>query len=174
MSYILDALKKAQHDRVRENVIDVEDLTGVVCDSMELKTKRKGFTATLVILITALALIVSVVYFFYEKKSIEHGLMSEADNIELHKSELSNSQGREENGISVTGLDGIDENFGRVSEIAVTGSIYMGNGASGNKIFIGDREYREGDVISGQWMLFHIGPQAIELRSGDSVVLVDY
>ena len=174
MSYILDALKKAQHDRVRENVIDVEDLTGVVWDSMELKTKRNGFTAALIILITALALIVSVVYFFYEKKSIEHGLMSEADNIELHKSELSNSQGREENGISVTGLDGIDENFGRVSEIAVTGSIYMGNGASGNKIFIGDREYREGDVISGQWMLFHIGPQAIELRSGDSVVLVDY
>ncbi len=174
MSYILDALKKAQHDRVRENVIDVEDLTGAVWDSMELKTKRKGFTAALVILITALALIVSVVYFFYEKKSIEHGLMLEADNIELHKSELSNSQGREENGISVTGLDGIDESFGRVPEIAVTGSIYMGNGASGNKIFIGDREYREGDVISGQWMLFHIGPQAIELRSGDSVVLVDY
>ena len=100
--------------------------------------------------------------------------MSEADNIELHKSELSNSQGREENGISVTGLDGIDENFGRAPEITVTGSIYMGNGASGNKIFIGDREYREGDVISGQWMLFHIGPQAIELRSGDRVVLVDY
>ena len=174
MSYILDALKKAQHDRVRENVIDVEDLTGVVWDSMELKTQRKGFTAALVILITALALIVSVVYFFYEKKSIEHELMSEADNIELHKSELSNSQVREENGISVTGLDGIDENFGRVPEITVTGSIYMGNGASGNKIFIRDREYREGDVISGQWMLFHIGPQAIELRSGDSVVLVDY
>ena len=158
MSYILDALKKAQHDRVRENVIDVEDLTGVVWDSMELKTKRKGFTAALVIL----------------KKSIEHGLMSEADNIELHKSELSNSQGREENGISVTGLDGIDENFGRVPKIAVTGSIYIGNGASGNKILIGDREYREGDVISGQWMLFHIGPHAIELRSGESVVLVDY
>ena len=178
MSYILDALKKAQHDRVRENAIDVEDLTSFVWDSMELKKDRKkgrkGFTGVLVILVTALALIVSVVYFFYEKKSIEHGLMSEADNIELHKSELSNSQGREENGISVTGLDGIDENFGRVPEITVTGSIYMGNGASGNKIFIRDREYREGDVISGQWMLFHIGPQAIELRSGDRVVLVDY
>ena len=174
MSYILDALKKAQHDRVRENVIDVEDLTGVVWDSMELKTKRKGFTAALVILITALALIVSVVYFFYEKKLIERRFMSEADNFELHKSELSNSQVREESGISQTSLDGIDKNFGRVPQIAITGSIYMGNGASGNKIFIGNREYREGDVISGQWVLFHIGPQAIELRSGDSAVLVDY
>jgi len=174
MSYILDALKKAQHDRVRENVIDVEDLTSVVWDSMELKKKRRGSTGFLVILITALALIVSVVYFFYKKNSIEHGLMSEADNFELDKSELSDSQGSEENGISQTSLDVIDENFGRVPEIAVTGSIYMGNGALGNKIFIEDREYREGDVISGQWMLFHIGPQAIELRSGDNTVLVDY
>lgn len=174
MSYILEALKKAQHDRVRENVIDVEDLTSVVWDSMELKKKRRGSTGFLVILITALALIVSVVYFFYKKNSIEHGLMSEADNFELDKSELSDSQGSEENGISQTSLDVIDENFGRVPEIAVTGSIYMGNGALGNKIFIEDREYREGDVISGQWMLFHIGPQAIELRSGDNTVLVDY
>ena len=174
MSYILDALKKAQHDRVRENVMDVEDLTGVVWDSMELKKKRKGFTGVLVILVTALALIVSVVYFFYEKKLIERRFMSKADNIELHKSELSNSQVREESGISQTSLDGIDKNFRRLPQIAVTGSIYMGNGASGNKIFIGDREYREGDVISGQWVLFHIGPEAIELRSGDSAVLVDY
>ncbi len=174
MSYILEALKKAQHDRVRENVIDVEDLTSVVWDSMELKKKRKGSTGFLVILITALALIFSVIYFFYEKNSIEPGLMSEADNFELDKSELSDSQGSEENGISQTSLDGIDENFGRVPEIAVTGSIYMGNGALGNKIFIEDREYREGDLISGQWMLFHIGPQAIELRSGDSAVLIHY
>ena len=174
MSYILDALKKAQHDRVRENVIDVEDLTGVVWDSMELKKERKGFTGVVVILITALALIASVVYFLYEKKSIEHGLKSEADNFELYKSELSNSQVHEENGISETSLDGMGKNFERVPEIAVTGSIYMGNGASGNKIFIGDTEYREGDLISGQWVLLNIGLQAIELRSGDRVVLIRY
>jgi hypothetical protein len=50
----------------------------------------------------------------------------------------------------------------------------MGDGAPGNKIFIGDRAYREGDLIYEHWVLFLIGEQTIELRSGDSAYLINY
>ena len=171
MSYILDALKKAQQDRAREGDIDFEDITNITWDSIESDRERPGFVVIIVFSITILALLI---YFIYERNSIELDFQSGKDYSEIDESMSSNAKGLEEKATLETSRDSIGENFKRAPDISVTGSIYMGDGAPGNKIFIGDRAYREGDLIYEHWVLFLIGEQTIELRSGDSVYLINY
>ena len=65
MSYILDALKKAQQDRAREGDIDFEDITNITWDSIEGDSERPGFVVIIVFSITILALLISFVYFIF-------------------------------------------------------------------------------------------------------------
>lgn len=171
MSYILDALKKAQQDRAREGDIDFEDITNITWDSIEGDSERPGFVVIIVFSITILVLLI---YFIYERNSIELDFPSGKDYFEINESMSPNAKGLEEKATLETSRDSIGENFKRAPDIAVTGSIYMGDGAPGNKIFIGDRAYREGDLIYEHWVLFLIGEQTIELRSGDSAYLINY
>jgi hypothetical protein len=171
MSYILDALKKAQQDRAREGDIDFEDITNITWDSIESDRERPGFVVIIVFSITILALLI---YFIYERNSIELDFQSGKDYSEIDERMSSNAKGLEEKATLETSRDSIAENFKRAPDISVTGSIYMGDGAPGNKIFIGDRAYREGDLIYEHWVLFLIGEQTIELRSGDSAYLINY
>ena len=174
MSYILDALKKAQQDRAREGGIDFEDITNISWDSIESDSERPGFVVIIVFSMTILALLIFFVYFIYERNSIELDFPSGKDYSEINESMSPNAKGLEEKATLETSRDSIGENFKRAPDISVTGSIYMGDGASGNKIFIGDRAYREGDLIYEHWVLFLIGEQTIELRSGDSAYLINY
>ena len=174
MSYILDALKKAQKDRAREGDIDFEDITGIAWDSIESKIERPGLAGNLIFSIIVVALLTSFVYFIYNIKSIEPVFPLDKDYSELEDRKSFRSKVPKEDEASESRRQGITENFERAPNISVTGSIYIGEGASGNKIFIGDRAYREGDIIDDHWVLFHIGAQAIELRAGDTAFLINY
>ena len=174
MSYILDALKKAQQDRAREGDIAFEDITNSTWDSIESDSGRPDLAVIIVFSITILALLISVVYFIYERDSIELDFSSDKDYSRLDESMSRNEKVLEEKATLETSRDSIGEDLKRAPDISITGSIYMSDGAPGNKIFIGDRAYREGDLIYEHWVLFLIGEQTIELRSGDSAYLINY
>ncbi len=172
MSYILDALKKAQQARARDG--DIGDITGIAWDSTESKSERPGLARNLIFSTILVALLISFVYFIYDIRSIELGFLQDKDYSELEDRKFFRSKVPNENEASESGRYGITENFERAPVISVTGSIYIREGALGNKIFIGDRAYREGDIIDDHWVLFHIGAQAIELRAGDTAFLINY
>ena len=65
MSYILDALKKAQQDRAREGDIDFEDITNITLDSIESDSERSGFVVIIVFSITSSFF--SILFYFVYK-----------------------------------------------------------------------------------------------------------
>ncbi len=177
MSYILDALKKAQRERQRENSLDIHDLTSAAWDPNDHRagSKRLWLPPVFGTLLGLVSII--LMYFVIAEKMNTSGEIESVETVEIQhtiKTDQLDAGNHE--------LETAPETIAKIKgnkrygapEVSITGSIYIADGSEGNRIFIGNQIFREGDIINQVWIIYRIGSEVIELRSGENSILINY
>ena len=187
MSYILNALKKAEQDRLREEPQDLDDFVNSGWDPYE-KTRQRSATYWLPIGIVVIA--AGLFYGFanltpevevvpsapvakietvLEASPISVAAVEEYLGEELLVQELSVTE------LFVTGNSAVSntDQITRVTtvstplpDVTITGHIFIRAGSRLNQIFVGERTYHVGDKLDPNWVIESINSGSLELRSG--------
>lgn len=183
MSYILDALKKAERDRLREEADDIDDLSGSAWDpytpTPRLVRRSMLSYGLIVLLLLAVALAIGL---YLEKRRVD--------------AQLEALQTPRVNAPSIPGAAAAQATLTAAAPVAtappqrsapevrsavlaapdwvISGSIYRAEGSSSNRIFVGANAWREGDQVDANWTVHRIGIDAVELRAGERRVLLKY
>ena len=187
MSYILNALKKAEQDRLREEPQDLDDFVNSGWDPYE-KTRQRSATYWLPIGIVVIA--AGLFYGFanltpevevvpsapvakietvLEASPISVAAVEEYLGEELLVQELSVTE------LLVTGNSAVSntDQIPRVTtvstplpDVTITGHIFIRASSRLNQIFVGERTYHVGDKLDPNWVIESINSDSLELRSG--------
>lgn len=180
MSYILDALKKAERDRLREQPKDFDDLTGAHWDPYQpTQSPRSVWSRGASVAVFAVAMVVGI-YFTQQwmaNSSLEPIVIQERPLIPETELPMASS-GEQEITIS-SEPEQADASEAPNSEISpptviVAGYVYIAEGSSANRLFVGDGSLRQGDMIDSHWLLESINETNFVLRAGDRVEVIDY
>jgi hypothetical protein len=180
MSFILDALKKAERDRLREDPKNLDDFASAHWDPYEKTSStlapRNWLLGFLVIIIVfGLVLyiqgwkinpttdITSVATL--QPAQIEGSLPSAVEVKPELDAELSLSSAAEQPITAATSS---------LPELIVAGHMFIAEGSSSNRLFIGQSSYREGDKISQEWTLVSIQPDYYIISAGESTEILPY
>ena len=180
MSFILDALKKAERDRLREDPKNLDDFASPHWDPYEKASStlapRNWLLGFLVIIIVfGLVLyiqgwkinpttdVTSVATL--QPPQIEVLLPSAVDVKPELDAELSLSSAAEQP-ITVA--------ISSLPELIVAGHMFIAEGSSSNRLFIGQSSYREGDKITEEWTLVSIQPDYYIISAGESTEILPY
>lgn len=172
MSYILNALKKAERDRKREEIEDLDDFVSAGWDPYQEPTEsRASYKIAAIILLVAALLFLA----FY---SLTNQVVSNAESVSAPSQvvEVPN-QPREQEAVkqelviqeSVTQEPGQKQQVPQelqLPEVTIAGHIYIRSGSPKNRIFIGERTYYVGDSIDSDWVIESINFDSLSIRSG--------
>jgi hypothetical protein len=177
MSYILNALKKAERDRKREEIEDLDDFVSDGWDPYQEPTESHASYKVAAIILFVAALLFLVFY------SLTNQVVSDAEpvseppqvvevpNQPLEQEAVKQEPLRQE---SVTQELVIQEPVQKqqvpqelqLPEVTIAGHIYIRSGSPKNRIFIGDRTYYVGDSIDSDWVIESINFDSLSVRSG--------
>ena len=176
MSYILNALKKAEHDRKRDESEDLDDFVSAGWDPYQEAPKSTA-SYKLAIIIVAIAAV--LFYGFYSLNSgpqqavevLETEAVTE-QAVEQVTSKSAEQPVAPENQPVIQEFveepvaeERVVEEL-QLPEVAIAGHIYIRSGSSKNRIFIGDKTYYVGDSIDGNWVIESINFDSLGIRSG--------
>jgi hypothetical protein len=187
MSYILNALKKAEQDRLREEPQDLDDFVNSGWDPYE-KTRQSSSTYWLPIGIVVIA--AGLFYGFAnltpEVEVVPSASVAKIETV-LEASPISVAAGEEYLGeellvqelsvteLSVTGNSAVSntDQIPRVTtvstplpDVTITGHIFIRASSRLNQIFVGEHTYHVGDKLDPNWVIEAINSDSLELRSG--------
>ena len=167
MSYILNALKKAERDRKRDESEDLDDLVGAGWDPYQepVKSNASYTVAAIIMLIAGL-----LFYSFYNltnksvvgdtetvlENPIEMPVRDQEEPLETQPVKQVEKLPQEEP---------VSEEL-RLPEVTIAGHIYIRSGSPKNRIFIADKTYYVGDTIDGDWVIESINFDSLSIRSG--------
>ncbi len=167
MSYILNALKKAERDRKRDESEDLDDLVGAGWDPYQepVKSNASYRVAAIMMLIAGL-----LFYSFYNltnksvvgdtetvlENPIEMPVRDQEEPLETQPVKQVEKLPQEEP---------VSEEL-RLPEVTIAGHIYIRSGSPKNRIFIADKTYYVGDTIDGDWVIESINFDSLSIRSG--------
>ena len=197
MSYILDALKKAERDRLREEADDIDDLSGSAWDPYTpTPTRRLAMRSMLsygfiVLLLLAVALAIGL---YLEKRRVAAHLEalqmpSAGGRTQLELAAPSTVNARSIAGAALAPITAaapiasvpprrsapeVRRAVLAAPDWVISGSIYRAEGSSSNRIFVGTNAWREGDQVDANWTIHRIGVDVVELRAGERRVLLKY
>jgi len=168
MSYILNALKKAEHDRKRDESEDLDDFVSAGWDPYQ-QPKKSADSYKLAIIIVVIAAVLFVGFY-----SLSFGPQQ---SVKILEAEAVTEQGVEqpiapENKPVITEIteepvaeEPLVEAL-KLPEVTIAGHIYIRSGSAKNRIFIGDKTYYVGDSIDGDWIIESINFDSLGIRSG--------
>lgn len=198
MSYILDALKKAERDRLREEADDIDDLSGSAWDPYTPAPPRRLVTRSMlsygliVLLLLAIGLAIGL---YLEKRRVA---------AQLEALQMPSAGGRTQselpaparvNTASIAGAAApapltatapvasvpprrsaseVRSAVLAAPDWVISGTIYRAEGSSSNRVFVGANAWREGDQVDANWIVHRIGIDVVELRAGERRVLLKY
>lgn len=177
MSYILNALKKAERDRKRDESEDLDDLVGAGWDPYQepVKSNASYRVAVIIMLIAGL-----LFYGFYNltnksvvgdtetvlENPIEMPIRVQEEPLEAQPvkqvEKLPQEQPVQEEPVQ---KEPVQEEL-RLPEVTIAGHIYIRSGSPKNRIFIADKTYYVGDTIDGDWVIESINFDSLSIRSG--------
>ena len=177
MSYILNALKKAEHDRLREAPEDLDDFVNSGWDPYE-KTGQSSARYWLPIAIVMIA-----AGLFYGFSNLTAEAPTPVTEIEAPEAKPISEVAVEEKVVEgkvieqsavvdnpvvpssdkITPVTAVNNSL---PDVNITGHIFIRGGSRLNQIFVGDRSYHVGDTIDGNWVIESINSDSLELRSG--------
>jgi hypothetical protein len=172
MSYILNALKKAEHDRKREEPEDLDDFVSAGWDPYQ-ETPKSGASYKLAIIIVAIASLLFVGFY-----SLNSGQQQAVEVLETEAvTEQVIEQGAKqqvapknqpaiEEFVEEPIAEELVEEELQLPEVTIAGHIYIRSGSAKNRIFIGDKIYYVGDSIDGDWVIESINFDSLGIRSG--------
>ena len=171
MSFILDALKKAERDRLRDEKFEIEDFTSPVWELNNITpitSKKLIFQISLVLIICCLGVLILV------SVTLKDGLLDD-EIVDTTAAFLPDGFAPE-----TTLRAGVHtENSSKimlpsVPNILITGSIFLSDGSKSNRVFIDDRALRVGDLVDSNWMIDSIAVDAVVLRFDDHTTRIAY
>lgn len=189
MSYILDALRKAERERHREDASDIDDLTGAAWDPYQASKPARPSWVLLGFLIAVFLLVLFLAIAFYQnvggssarvvQDSAPPAAVKSASDTAAKSGSLYNERkmapaDASEPVRSDTEADYPPNAVPSAPKMAIAGSLYIRDGASSNRLFVGDNAFKVGDKVDAQWTLQSIGIEGVELRSGTHTLYVRY
>lgn len=182
MSYILNALKKAEHDRLREAPEDLDDFVNSGWDPYE-NTRQSSATYWLPI-----GIIVIAAGLFYGFSSLTPETPAPVAEIESPEAKQNSVAAVEDKAVEAKVVEGnlLEQNAAvdnpavpssdqitpvtvennSLPEVNITGHIFIRAGSRLNQIFVGERSYHVGDTLDRNWVIESINSDSLELRSG--------
>ena len=171
MSFILNALQKAERDRLRDEKFEIEDLTSSV---WELNNTTHRTSRRLVFQIGSIFIIfcLGVLIFVYVslRDVILYGETADTDVPHLpieYAPETSVISGMQ------VGKPSIIE-APSAPIVAITGSIFLSDGSKSNRVFIDDRALRTGDLVDLNWRVESIRVDRVVLRFKEYTMEIPY
>ena len=185
MSYILDALKKAERDRLREDPKELGDFASSNWDPYQQKTESNS-VKYLALVAGFLALLLGLV--------IYSGSLSQAPADALLKDRPVVDQAlkddvfvAEEALPATVSASLIDDNVPNqvtaesvvtlrqpLPKLTVSGQMFLAEGSPSNRLFAGQRTFRVGDKLDQHWTLMAIDVQSFDIQSGDQTATLPY
>ena len=179
MSYILDALKKAERDRLRDDPQRLDDFTSAAWDPYQpIRTKKSASKAMVVLVIIATCLLFALystggLRLFYSQDkatddssldlSIDKQKTTEKIQVEAERSsELAVEIEVEANQVVLE------------PDFLIAGHMFIKQGSSSNRLFIGDGSYKAGDMLDTNWMLIAINSDHFVVQAETRVEIIAY
>ena len=185
MSYILNALKKAEHDRKRDESEDLDDFVSTGWDPYQQPNKSNvSYKLAIIIIVIAAVLF----YGFYSLSSApqQAGEVLQAEAVPEprveqgieQEVEQGVEQGVEQQPVAPESQPVMQEFIEKpiaeervveelqLPEVTIAGHIYIRSGSAKNRIFIGDKTYYVGDSIDANWVIESINFDSLNIRSG--------
>ena len=171
MSYILDALKKAERDRLREDPKDLDDFTRSNWDPYQQKTESNSIKY-LVLVIGFLALSLAlVIYSGSSNQAPAEAPLKNRPAVEESLPEIANPIVDTPNQVPVEALAPLRKSLPRLT---ISGQMYLAEGSPSNRLFSGQRTFKVGDKLDQHWTLVAINLQSYDIKSGDQTATLPY
>lgn len=179
MSYILNALKKAEHDRLREEPKDLDDFVNSGWDPYQKTSKQPArYWLPLSIVIIAAGLF----YGFSNLNSpAQEGLSTPTpgpskmgqpvpENIADEIATVENNPLENKPALAIAKDQIVSQPIAETQvplpTVSITGHIFIRSGSPLNRIFVGEKIYHVGDNIDRDWVIESIGIDTLTIRSG--------
>ena len=174
MSYILNALKKAERDRLREDPRELDDFASPSWDPYEQSMPSNRLRNSLIIgtiALLAMALIaVAVGYLDRPSLSSSQQLPVPPREVEAESTRINLTPPP----ARIEEPEPSGQLSAEIPPLTISGHMYFAEGSPSNRLFANDQSYRENDEIANGWVLVNIGLQGIEIRSGDKSAFLPY
>ena len=171
MSYILNALKKAEQDRLRDDPKDLEDFASARWDPYQQQpsSNRRNYMLGIGLL---LALGVGCLTYLGSFSSSPQAVATN-NSLDMPQPPSVNSAEDKQMDQAVA-IEPITQAVQSVPKLAITGHMYFAQGSPSNRLFANDQSYREGDRLVEDWVLLSIGLEGVEIGFGERVEFIDY
>lgn len=172
MSYILNALKKAERDRLREDPKELEDFASANWDPYQQSPPSNTLRNSLIIgAIIALSIAVGAIGVAYVSPTTVKSTISEP--VSTLQPESIQPMGPQPKEI-IEVLNSPQQSAAEVPVLSITGHMYFADSSPSNRLFANNQAYRENDSIGEGWVLAKIGVDGIEVRSGKRTAFIPY
>lgn len=174
MSYILNALKKAEHDRSREESENLDDFVNSGWDPYEQTVKSSsGYWLPVAILVIA-----GLLFYGFSNLRSQVEISSAPAVLDVEKTVVASSITE-----AVVDTPAVAEKpeiplsnnpvaisvpvvNSSLPDVSITGHIFIRSGSRLNRIFVGESTYHVGDLLDRNWVIESINSDSLELRSG--------
>lgn len=181
MSYILNALKKAERDRLREDPQDLNDFASAHWDPYQPPPKATGPGRWLLAgVLLLLGLVVGgflsgqwMQYLPANQTTIATSLISEVVP-EVIETPATQNEIRVESTANISEAQKSAPTAETIPDFRVAGHMFINEGSSSNRLFIGDRSFREGDALNQTWTLVSINPDNFVIKAGNRTEILSY
>ena len=178
MSYILNALKKAERDRLRDDPQKLDDFTSTAWDPYQpVKEKKISFKITFAIVGTLIGLLVAVysteeIKLFHQERKIDNlrtdmGAYEQTIEDELQAKTLTSEESR-------VSIEEVADDIDLETNFLIAGHMFIEKDSPLNRLFIGDGSYREGDTLDDTWLLVAINADHYIIQSGTRIETISY
>ena len=164
MSYILNALKKAEQDRLRDDPKDLEDFASARWDPYEQQTSSNK-TAIILSMIALVALGVAVVIYM-------GGLKPLVQKTEILQSGEAVTQAIETQSIEVKPK--VEADPYALPVLDISGHMFFAQGSKSNRLFANDQSFKQGDLVANGWRLSAIRIDGIEMEKQQRSIFLAY
>jgi len=164
MSYILNALKKAEQDRLRDDPKDLEDFASARWDPYEQKSTSNKTTLVLAFF---LLLAIGFAVFVYINGSIT---LPQKNQVILDKQQIAEVVEQP----AITREPEVEADPFALPVLEISGHIYFAQGSKSNRLFANDQSFKEGDLIADGWRLTAIKLDGIEMAKQKRSVFIAY
>lgn len=180
MSYILNALKKAERDRLREDPKELDDFASAHWDPYKPKPVKDSSWLKVTVVLVPLAVLIGVYFGSTKMTQVEAPKLSPAMNdsiLQVDESTNSSSgeplQTIETQPLPIDPVQIKNEALA-VPDLVIAGHMYLNQGSTSNRLFIGEKSFREGDAIDSVWTLVAINSDSFMIRADDRVETIPF
>lgn len=163
MSYILDALKKAERDRLREDPKELDDFASSNWDPYQQPSKSD--LPRYLFFLTVLLLVLGALFIFSRMLSLPQPSVDRAPV----QQELTSAQAAPPAAVLASGEKPLS-----LPQLQISGHMYIDEGSASNRLFANGRSFRQGDKIDEHWILTNIGVEGIEINAAERRETLSY